>query len=53
MLLSMIAPLLGNLCLAFYVDHARQLLTSSTALGRTNITAGCLMLGVSAVIIII
>jgi len=49
-LLSMLVPLVGNLGLALFIDRARQLLTSRAALRRTNITAGCLLIGVGLVI---
>jgi len=50
MALSMIVPLLGNICFAFFIDRARRLLTSPRALRRTNITAGCLLILVGLVI---
>ncbi len=49
-LLSMVIPLAGNLLLAVFVDRARALLTSGTALRRTNIVAGALLIGVAGVI---
>lgn len=48
--LSLIVPLLGNLTLALFITRARRLLTSPTALYRTNITAGCLLIGVALII---
>lgn len=49
-LLSMIVPLVGNLFLALFVDRARQLMTSPTALQRTNVIAGLLLIAVGFVI---
>ncbi|MHC0051943.1 LysE family translocator [Actibacterium sp. D379-3] len=48
--ISMVVPLLGNLMFALFVDRARRVLTSSRALRRTNITAGCLLILVGLVI---
>ena len=48
--LSAIIPLIGNLCLAVFIDRARRLLSSPKALRRTNITAGVLLIGVGVVI---
>jgi len=48
--LSMLVPLVGNIALALFIDRARQLLTSRTALRRTNIVAGWLLIGVGVVI---
>ena len=42
--LSMIVPLLGNLVLAACVDRVRVFLASPTAVRRTNITAGVLLI---------
>jgi threonine/homoserine/homoserine lactone efflux protein len=50
MALSMLVPLLGNICFAFFIDRARRLLTSPRALRRTNITAGSLLIAVGLVI---
>lgn len=49
-LLSFIVPLIGNLVLALFVDRARQLLKSGTALRRMNITAGVLLILVGVLI---
>lgn len=49
-LLSMIVPLLGNLVLAVFIGRARRLLTSPTALRRTNVTAGILLIAVGIII---
>jgi len=48
--LSMIVPLIGNLILSVFIDRARKLLTSPTALSRTNMTAGVLLVLVGLVI---
>ncbi len=48
--LSMIVPLLGNLVLAVFIDRARRLVRSSTALSRTNFAAGVLLIGVGLII---
>lgn len=49
-LLSAIVPLSGNLILSVFIGKARALLTSPTALRRTNITAGVLLIGVGVLI---
>ncbi|WP_194097557.1 LysE family translocator [Marivivens aquimaris] len=49
-LLSAIVPLTGNLILSVFIGKARALLTSPTALRRTNITAGVLLIGVGVLI---
>ncbi len=48
--LSMIVPLIGNLLLSVSIDWARRLLTSPTALRRTNLTAGFLLIAVGLAI---
>lgn len=48
--LSFLVPLLGNLILAASIGKARALLTSPTALRRTNLTAGFLLVGVGLII---
>ena len=48
--LSMIVPLAGNLILSVFIGKARSLLTSPTALRRTNVTAGMLLICVGLVI---
>lgn len=48
--LSLIVPLMGNLVLALFIDRARRLLRSPTALRRTNIIAGSLLILVGLVI---
>ena len=49
-ILSAIVPLVGNLTMALFIDRARRLLTSPTALRRTNLTAGALLICVGLVI---
>lgn len=48
--LSLIVPLFGNLVLSLFIDRARRLLTSPSALMRTNVTAGLLLIAVGLVI---
>lgn len=48
--LSMIVPLFGNLILAVFLDRARRLVRSPTALLRTNLVAGVLLIVVGLVI---
>ena len=48
--LSMIVPLIGNLILSVFIDRARRLLTSPTALRRTNVIAGVLLMVVGVII---
>jgi threonine/homoserine/homoserine lactone efflux protein len=48
--LSFVVPLFGNLTLALFIGKARALLTSPTALKRTNLIAGFLLIGVGLVI---
>ncbi len=48
--LSLIVPLLGNLSLAVFIDRARRLLTSPSALRRTNVISGVLLICVGLVI---
>ena len=48
--LSFIVPLIGNLILALFIGKARALLTSPRALYRTNLIAGCLLVGVGIII---
>jgi len=48
--LSLVVPLAGNLVLALLIHRARCLLTSPTALRRTNLTAGSLLILVGLVI---
>jgi threonine/homoserine/homoserine lactone efflux protein len=48
--LSFIVPLIGNLTLALFIGKARALLTSPSALKRTNIFAGFWLIGVGLII---
>ena len=48
--LSMIVPFIGNIFFALFIDRARRLVTSKTALHRTNIVAGSLLIAVGLVI---
>ena len=48
--LSVIVPLIGNLCFALFIDRLRRLMTSPAALRRTNLTAGWALILVGLVI---
>ncbi len=48
--LSFLVPLIGNLVLALFIGKARALLTSPTALYRTNIISGSLLIAVGVII---
>ena len=48
--ISAVVPLTGNLILALSLERARAVLTSPTALKRTNLLAGCLLIGVGIII---
>lgn len=48
--LSAVIPLVGNIVLALFIGRVRALMSSPTALRRTNITAGVLLIGVGIVI---
>lgn len=50
MVLSMIVPFIGNLILALFVERIRRFLKSPTALKRTNLIAGGLLIFVGCVI---
>jgi threonine/homoserine/homoserine lactone efflux protein len=50
LLISGVIPLAGNLGLALFLDRARRLLSSPTALRRLNIGSGALLVGVGLVI---
>jgi threonine/homoserine/homoserine lactone efflux protein len=43
-------PLAGNLSLALFIDRARRLVSSPTALRRVNVVSGLLLIGVGVVI---
>jgi hypothetical protein len=45
-----LVPLIGNLILAASIDRVKSFLTSPTALWRTNITAGSLLMLVGLII---
>lgn len=47
---SALVPMLGNLCLALFLDRARRLLQSPAALRRLNVISGLLLVGVGLVI---
>ncbi len=49
-MLSAVVPLVGNLAIAAFIGRARQLLSSPTALERTNMVAGGLLVSVGMVI---
>ena len=48
--ISALVPMLGNLCLALFLDRARRLLQSPQALRRVNVGSGVLLLLVALVI---
>ncbi|MEO6298796.1 MAG: LysE family transporter, partial [Paracoccaceae bacterium] len=48
--ISMVVPVLGNLCLALFLDRARRLLSSAENLGRMNLFSGVLLIIVGGVI---
>lgn len=50
LLVSALVPMLGNLCLALFLDRARRLLSSPTAMHRMNVAAGVLLILVALVI---
>lgn len=50
LLVSAVVPMLGNLGLAFFLDRARRLLQSPSALRRLNLGSGCLLILVGLVI---
>ncbi|QYZ69971.1 LysE family translocator [Neotabrizicola shimadae] len=47
---SALIPMAGNLALAWFLDRARQLLSSPAAIRRLNVTSGCLLVLVGLVI---
>jgi threonine/homoserine/homoserine lactone efflux protein len=49
-LISALIPMLGNLCLALFLDRARQLLSSPQSVRRLNVTSGILLIGVGLAI---
>ncbi|MEM6387066.1 MAG: LysE family translocator [Pseudomonadota bacterium] len=48
--MSMLVPLVGNLILSVFIDRARRVLRSPTALSRTNLVAGILLICVGIII---
>ncbi|MGO4917561.1 LysE family translocator [Pseudogemmobacter sp. W21_MBD1_M6] len=50
MVISIVVPLIGNLCFSLFIGRVRAILTSPLALRRTNITAGVLLIIVGLVI---
>lgn len=48
--ISALVPMAGNLGLALFLDRARGLLSSPSAVRRLNVTSGILLVGVGAVI---
>lgn len=47
---STFIPMVGNLGLALFLDRARALLSSPSAMRRLNVVSGCLLIGVGLVI---
>lgn len=47
---SAMIPMIGNLCLALFLDRARRLLQSPDALRRLNMVSGTLLIAVGCVI---
>ena len=50
LLVSALVPMAGNLCLALFLDRARQLLSSPEKIHKLNVTSGILLIGVGLVI---
>jgi len=48
--LSMIVPLVGNLCFSWFIDKIRGLVTSPSAMRRMNLTAGGLLVVVGLIL---
>jgi threonine/homoserine/homoserine lactone efflux protein len=48
--MSVLVPLLGNIFFALFIDRGRRLLTTPSALRRTNLTAGVLLVLVGLII---
>ena len=48
--ISGLVPMLGNLCLALFLDRARQLLSSPESIRRVTLISGLLLVGVGIVI---
>jgi threonine/homoserine/homoserine lactone efflux protein len=47
---SAIVPMIGNLCLALFLDRARRLLRDPRAIARMNVGSGILLILVGLVI---
>ncbi|MBP9951027.1 MAG: LysE family translocator [Cypionkella sp.] len=50
LMVSALVPMLGNLCLALFLDRARQLLSSPEKIHKLNMVSGILLIGVGIVI---
>lgn len=48
--LSFVVPLLGNLCLAAFIDRMRRYIASATVMRRVNLTAGTLLILVGLIL---
>lgn len=48
--ISALVPMLGNLCLALFLDRARRLLSSPQSIRKLNLISGVLLIGVGVVI---
>lgn len=48
--LSVVVPLIGNLCFALLIDRLRSYVSSPAALKRMNLTAGALLIGVGLIL---
>lgn len=48
--ISAFIPMLGNLCLALFLDRARRLLSSPENIRKMNLVSGLLLIGVGAAI---
>ena len=48
--ISALIPMLGNLCLALFLDRARRLLSSPENIRKMNLVSGLLLIGVGAAI---
>ena len=48
--LSLIVPLIGDLCFAWFIDRVRALVSSPEALRRMNLTAGALLIVVGMIL---
>lgn len=48
--ISALVPMVGNLCLALFLDRARQLLSSPSSIRKLNLCSGVLLIAVGGVI---